>query len=86
MVKFLWQNIVCRFGLTHIISDNMANFTSKEVAIFCAKCKVTYRVSMPYYPQDNSQAEINNRTILDSMCKSLGEAKGKWVEQLSEVL
>ena len=41
---------------------------------------------MPYYPQGNGQAEINNRTIFDSLCKSLGKAKCKWVEQLSGVL
>jgi len=27
-----------------------------------------------------------NSTILDSLCKSLGKAKGKWVEQLPGVL
>jgi len=42
VVKFLWQNIMRHFGLPHtIISNNGMNFTSKEVAIFCAKCKIT---------------------------------------------
>ena len=40
----------------------------------------------PYYPQGNDQAEISNRIILDSLCKSLGKAKGKWVEKLPVVL
>ena len=62
------------------------NFTSKEVATFCAKYKIGYWFSTPYYPQGNGQAKINNRTILNSLCKTLGKAKGKWVEQLSGVL
>jgi len=40
----------------------------------------------PYYPQGNDQAEISNRTILDSLWKILDKAKGKWVEKLSGVL
>ena len=37
IVKFLWLNIVCRFGLPHtVISDNGMNFASKQVISFCA--------------------------------------------------
>ena len=78
---------MCRFGLPHtIISDNETNFVSKQVTSFCSKYKITYRFSTPYYPQGNSQAEISNRTILDSLCKSLDRAKGKWAEKLPGVL
>jgi len=41
---------------------------------------------MPYYPEGNGQAEISNRTILDSPCKNQDRAKNKWVEKLSGVL
>jgi len=58
------------------------NFTSREVATFYAKYMITHRCSTPYYPQDNDQAEISNRTILDSLYKSLDKVKGKWVEKL----
>jgi len=81
VVKFLWENIVCHFSLLHTnIFDNGTNFTSKEAATFYAKYMITHLFSTLYYPQGNSQAEISNRTILDSLCKSLGKAKGKWVE------
>jgi len=79
IVKFLWQNIVCRFGIPHtIISDNGTNFASKQVASFCAKYNIAHRFFSPYYPQGNGQAEISNHTILDNLCKSLDKAKGKW--------
>jgi len=87
VIKFMWQNIMCRFGFSHtIIFDNETNFTSKEVATLCAKYKFVHRFSTPYYPQGNDQAEISNRIILDSLYKSLAKAKGKWVEQLLGVL
>jgi len=74
----MWQNLVYHISLPHtIISDNRMNFASREVAVFCAKYKITCQFSTPYYPQGNGQAEINNRTILDSMCKSLSKTKGK---------
>jgi len=56
------------------------------VARFCVKYNIAYQLSSPYYPQGNGQAEINNRTILDNLCKSLDKAKGKWVEKLPGVL
>jgi len=87
VIKFLWQNVVCRFGLPHtIISDRGTNFAIREVATFCAKYKITYQFSILYYSQGNDQAETSNHTILDSLCKSLGKAKGKWVKRLPGVL
>ena len=51
-----------------------------------SKYKISHRFFTPYYPQGNGQVEINNSTILDSLCKRLDKAKGKWVEKLSGVL
>ena len=87
VVKFLWQNVVCQFGLPHtIISDNGINFASKQVVTFCAKYKIAHRSFTSYYPQENGLVKINNRTILDSLCKRLDRVKGKWVEKLRRVL
>ena len=87
IVKFLWQNIVCRFGLSRtIVSDHGTNFASKHIATFCAKYKIAHLFSSLYYPQDNCWAKISNRTILDNMCKSLDKVKCKWVEKLPDVL
>ena len=77
----------CRFGLPHtVISHNGTNFDRKQVTSFCSKYKIAHRFFVPYYPQGNSQTEINNHTIVDGMCKSLDNAKGKWVEKLLGVL
>ena len=79
IVKFLWQNIVCHFGLPNIISDNGTNFANKQVASFCSKYKITHLFYTPYYLQGNDQIEISNHTILDSVCNSLDKAKtSRW--------
>ena len=38
------------------------------------------------HPQTNGQAEFANKVILNELKKRLGSAKGKWVEELVEVL
>jgi len=43
IVKFIWQNIICRFEIPHtIISDNGTNFASKQVASFCTKYNIAH--------------------------------------------
>jgi hypothetical protein len=87
VVRFLWIHIVTRFGIPHmIVSDNGTNFTSQEVTNFCAKYKIKHFFSTPYYPQGNGQAEVSNRTLMNSLTRSLDRAKGKWVEKLPGVL
>ena len=87
IVKFLWQNIIYRFGHPHtIISDNETNFANKQVASFCVKYKIVHLFSTLYYPQGNDQADINNHTIIVSLCKSSGKEKGEWVKRLPIVL
>ena len=62
------------------------NFTTKEVATFCAKYKNIHWFSMSYYPQGNGQADKSSRTIIDHLYKNLSKAKGKWIDKLLRVL
>ena len=38
------------------------------------------------YPQSNGQAEASNKTVLNRIKKRLEDAKGRWVEELPNVL
>ena len=40
----------------------------------------------PSDPQSNDQAESSNKTLLTALKKRLDSAKGKWVDELLEVL
>jgi len=38
------------------------------------------------HPQTNRQAEVTNKVIINDMKKRVGKAKGRWLEELPEIL
>ncbi|XP_023914399.2 uncharacterized protein LOC112025953 [Quercus suber] len=85
--KFIWRNIVTRFGVPHtLISNNGLQFDSKTFKRYCYKLRITNRYSTPTYPQRNRQAEAVNKVIVNGLKKRLDDAKRKWVEELPHVL
>lgn len=84
--KFVWQNIITRFGVPYcIISDNGAQFGPKFEA-FCAQHGIRNYYSTPAYPQSNGQAEASNKTILKGIKRRLEKKKGNWPDELPIVL
>lgn len=87
MKRFVWQNVVTRFGVPKIlIFDNGTQFDGRLFRGFCEDLKIEFYNSTLAYPQSNGQAEASNKTILDGLKKQLEKAKGKWVEELPSVL
>ena len=85
--KFIWKNIVTRFGVPHtLISDNGLQFDSKSFRRYCGELGITNRYSTLAYPQGNGQAEAINKVIVNGLKKRFDDAKGRWVEELSHVL
>ena len=85
--KFIWKNIVTRFGVPHtLISDNGLQFDSKAFKRYCCDLGITNMHSTPDYPQGNGQAEAVNKVIVNRLKKKLDDAKGRWVEELPHVL
>ena len=83
VTRFIWKNIVCRFGISRsIVSDNGPQFDSRVYRDFCQELKIKNLYSTPRYPQSNGQAEVSNKTLLTTLKKRLDSAKGKWVEEL----
>ncbi|RDX82659.1 Tf2-9, partial [Mucuna pruriens] len=74
--RFFWKKIACRFGIpAEIVSNNGMQFSSKVTAKFCEE-----------HPQSNDQAEAANKVILRGIRKRLEEAKGRWADELPQVL
>uniref|UniRef100_A0A2N9HLW7 Integrase catalytic domain-containing protein n=1 Tax=Fagus sylvatica TaxID=28930 RepID=A0A2N9HLW7_FAGSY len=69
-----------------IILDNGTQFNSKPFMRYCSKLGIRNIYSSPAYPYSNGQAEASNKTILDGIKKRLEDAKGRWVEELPNVL
>ena len=54
VTKFVWKNIICRFGIPQaIIADNDPQFDSIAFRNFCSELKIQNLYSTPRYPQSN---------------------------------
>jgi len=85
--QFVWKNITCRYGVTHtIITDNGQQFIDKELAKFYSSLGIKHITNSVEHPETNGQAEATNKVILVELRKRLDGAKGRWPEDLLEVL
>ncbi|XP_072064442.1 uncharacterized protein [Arachis hypogaea] len=85
--KFLYRNIITRFGVSHsITTDNSTQFTDSTFRSFMASMKIKHQFTSIEHPQENGQAKVANKIILAGLKKRLQEAKGAWAEELPQVL
>ncbi|KAL6327768.1 hypothetical protein AAG906_025517 [Vitis piasezkii] len=85
--KFVWKNIVCRFGFPRaIVANNGPLFDRILFRTFYSELNIKNLYSTPHYPQSNGQADATNKTLLSALKKMLKNAKGKWVDELHGVL
>ncbi|RDX82514.1 Tf2-11, partial [Mucuna pruriens] len=85
--RFIWKKIICRFGLlVEIVSDNGTQFASSVTTKFCQDLHIRQSFTSVEHPQANGQAEAANRVILRGLRRRLEEAKGRWVEELPQVI
>ncbi|RDY09000.1 hypothetical protein CR513_06706, partial [Mucuna pruriens] len=74
--RFYWKMLVCSFGLpAMIVSDNGTQFASQSQSFILIE-----------HSQSNDQTKVANKIILRGLRRRLEEAKGRWVEKLSQVL
>ena len=70
VTKFVWKNIICRFGIPQtIIADNGPQFDSIAFRNFCSELNIRNSYSTPHYPQSNGQAETTNKTLITALKK-----------------
>nr|GEY67966.1 reverse transcriptase domain-containing protein [Tanacetum cinerariifolium] len=85
--KFIWDNIVCRFGIPgEIISDNGKQFADNPFKDWCDKLNITQRFATVKHPQSNGLVERANRSLGEGIKARLGEGNKNWVEELPHVL
>ncbi|RDX91253.1 Pro-Pol polyprotein, partial [Mucuna pruriens] len=84
---FLWKKIVCRFGIpAEVVSDNGTQFASRVMADFCRELQIRQSFTSVEHPQSNGQVEAANKVILRGLWRCLEETKGRWSEELPQVL
>jgi hypothetical protein len=86
--KFFWQNIVCRFGVpSELTVDNSKQFDSQDFREFCCSNATKPVFAFVYHPQSNSVVKRANGKIFSAIKKRLlDDKKGKWADQLPEVV
>ena len=64
--KFIWKNIVTRFGVPHtLISNNGLQIDNKAFRRYYCELEITNKYSTSAYPQGNGQAEVVNKVIMN---------------------
>ncbi|XP_028070291.1 uncharacterized protein LOC114272782 [Camellia sinensis] len=84
--RLVEKNSMMDYNSRAIVADNHTQFDSKLIKNSCVKYKIKNYYSTCSFPQSNGQVVASNRTILDGIKKRLKAAKGKWVEELPNVL
>nr|GEU62626.1 reverse transcriptase domain-containing protein [Tanacetum cinerariifolium] len=85
--KFVFDNIVCRFGIPgEIISDNGKQFVDNPFKDWCDKLKITQRFASVKHLQSNELVERANRSLGEGIKALLGKGNKNWVEELPHVL
>ncbi|GJR48379.1 reverse transcriptase domain-containing protein [Tanacetum coccineum] len=85
--KFVWDNIVCRFGLPgEIISQNGKQFIDNPFKDWCEKLNIRQRFASVKHPQANGQVERANRSMGEGIKARLGEDNINWVKEVPHVL
>ncbi|GJS91355.1 reverse transcriptase domain-containing protein [Tanacetum coccineum] len=85
--KFVWDNIVCRFGLPgEIVSDNGKQFCDNPFKDWCEKLNITQCFASVKHPQSNGLVERANKSLGEGIKARLGEGNKNWIEEIPHVL
>ncbi|KAM0989330.1 hypothetical protein ACFX2A_013405 [Malus domestica] len=84
---FIRTNLFARFGMPGvIISDGGSHFCNRTIEALLRKYNVKHKVSTPYHPQTNGQAEMSNREIKQILEKTIGPTRKDWSLRLEDAL
>ncbi|GJY83183.1 reverse transcriptase domain-containing protein [Tanacetum coccineum] len=85
--KFVWDNIVCRFGLPgEIVSNNGKQFRDNPFKDWCEKLCIRQCFAYVKHPQTNGLVERENRSLGEGIKARLDGRSKEWIEELSHVL
>nr|GEV95195.1 reverse transcriptase domain-containing protein [Tanacetum cinerariifolium] len=85
--KFVWDNIVCRFGLPgEIVYENEKQFRDNLFKDWCEKLSIRQCFASVKHPQANDLVERENRSLGEGIKARMGDKNNNWVEDISHVL
>jgi len=87
VIKFLKDSIFSHFRMPGaIISYGGFHFYNKPMAELMKKYRVIHKVSTPYHPQTNGQAELANKEIKQILEKIVNSNQKDWSLRLIDAL
>ncbi|CAN6544107.1 unnamed protein product [Malus baccata var. baccata] len=87
VADFIRTNLFARFRMPRvIISDGGSHFCNRIIEALLRKYSVKHKVSTPYHPQTNGQAEVSNREIKQILEKTIGPTRKDWSLHLEDAL
>nr|GEV88570.1 hypothetical protein [Tanacetum cinerariifolium] len=85
--KFVWENIVCRFGLPRVIvTDNGTQLVNDPFKGWCEKWKIKQMNTTVVHPQANGLVERANKSLMHSLKARLGRERVGWVDEIPNIL
>ncbi|GJW94907.1 reverse transcriptase domain-containing protein [Tanacetum coccineum] len=87
VIRFVMDNIICRFGLPRIIvTDNGAQLVNEPFRGWCTRFKIQQMNTSVAHPQANGLVERANRSLMEGIKTRLGKERAGWVDELPNVL
>ncbi|XP_022155870.1 uncharacterized protein LOC111022883 [Momordica charantia] len=87
VTSFIWANVVCLFGIPNaIVTDNGKQFDNAKFKDFCSNLGIHHLSSSPAHSKANGQVEAVNKITKRGLKLRLDSRKGRWAEELPEVL
>ncbi|GJU83180.1 reverse transcriptase domain-containing protein [Tanacetum coccineum] len=85
--KFVWDNIVCRFGLPRVIvTNNGTQFVNDPFKGWCKSLNIKQINTAVAHPQANGLVERANKSLMEGIKARLGRERTGWVDELPNVL
>ena len=86
-VKFIYEEILCRFGPPNFITtDQGTHFTADVIRQLIEMVQTIHRLTIPYNPQSNAIDERANQTIIQSLSKYVADHPEQWEMYLPAVI
>ncbi|GKE60403.1 reverse transcriptase domain-containing protein [Tanacetum coccineum] len=85
--KFMWDNIVCRFGLPRVIvTDNGTQFVNDPFKGWCESLNIKQMNTAVAHPQANSLVKRANKSLMEGIKARIRRERAGWVDELPNVL
>src|SRR6266498_6115384 len=86
VAKFIYEEIICRFGTSRVLqSDRGIHFVNEVIQKLTDKFRIRHSLFSPYHPQSNGLVECFNRTLYEGLAK-MAEIINDWNSYIQPVL